>query len=71
MSSSAPASRGVNRSIGRCRFNSFWRRGQPSATELVSGIKQFINTFVDDDDDDVDDDDVVENRKRRKRRREE
>ena len=23
---------------------------QPSAAELVSGIKQFINTFVDDDD---------------------
>ena len=34
---------------------------QPSAAELVSGIKQFINTFVDDDDDDdVDDIDGVD-----------
>ena len=59
MSSSAPASRGVNQQHRAMPFQLFLEKmRQPSAAELVSGIKQFINTFVDDDDDDVDDDDV-------------
>ena len=59
MSSSAPASRGTNQQHRAMPFQLFLEKmRQPSAAELVSGIKQFINTFVDDDDDDDDDDDV-------------
>ena len=57
MSSSAPASRGVNQQHRAMPFQLFLEKmRQPSAAELVSGIKQFINTFVDDEDDDDDDD---------------
>ena len=53
MSSSAPASRGVNQQHRAMPFQLFLEKmRQPSAAELVRGIKQFINTFVDDDDDD-------------------